>query len=695
MEVFNRRVLILAPVGRDAETANAVLREHGMECLLCSSPDELAERVDLSIGAVLLTEEALARADLSALGRKLDAQPSWSDIPFVMLMQRGRSAAPRSQRLSRILPRRLTHIVYLERPVGILSLVSAIDSALTARQRQFQIRDELRAAAVANANLRQSEERLQFALSAGRLGSWELLLNDGTIQASAATKRLFGQDPESPITGATLSALVHPNDLARVFEAFQRSMQARTDYDIECRIVTSDQSIKWIAVRGTVTIDERSNAVVGMTGVVQDVTVRKEAEAALALSHDELENLVRVRTHELGESNRRLLLEAAERQRAEEALLQAQKMEAVGRLTGGIAHDFNNLLMALVGNLELASRHLQPDHDAHRFIQNAKRATERGTRLSSQLLAFSRIQKLTLQSVAIDQVLRDSLDLARHSLGPLYSLETDFGSATACATADPNQLELAVLNLVTNARDAMPTGGAVHISTCVTDIDATDGDLSAGRYVQVDVRDEGIGMSQELLARVFEPFFTTKPVGKGTGLGLAQVYGITRQCGGAVRVCTAPGAGTTFTLLFPFVAYAGDPASSVVVHPGAPVETQALGRSVLVIDDDDNVRESFVAALSLEGFSVDEARSGAEGLEKLAAHKPDVLIVDYAMPGMNGADVAQQAQRLLPGLPVIMVSGYSDSAALDRIANATIIRKPFSLTHLTEALSSALNRPTD
>ncbi|MGI4985542.1 MAG: ATP-binding protein [Janthinobacterium lividum] len=695
MDVFTARVLILAPVGRDAQIAHDLLLRRGIDAHICRSAADLIAQIGLSAGAVLVTEEALAFTNLGQLAAALEQQPSWSDVPFVMLTRRGRNAASRSEQLAHVLPRRLTHIVYLERPVSSLSLFSALDAALSARRRQFQIRDELHAVSLAAASLRQSEARLQFAMSAGGLGAWEFDLQTREIVASASTRRILGCDSFSRLSVALLAPRLHPDDVAAVDAAFRVALRDQGDVDFECRMRVDAAQWRWIGVRGTVSTHPASGAVDGMTGVLHDVTVRKEAEAALALSRDQLEALVAIRTRELGESHQQLLREANERRRAEEALVQAQKMEAVGRLTGGIAHDFNNLLMALVGNLELAGRHLAPDDPAQRFIQNAKRATERGTRLSSQLLAFSRIQKLTLQSVELDQVLTDLLDLARHSLGASHSLRTDFAAGMAHATTDPNQLELAVLNLVTNARDAMPDGGEVVVATRVVTVDDGDQELDAGRYVEVAVTDSGSGMSADVLARVFEPFFTTKPIGKGTGLGLAQVYGITRQCGGAVRVRTAPGAGTTFSLLFPFVAENARGASALPEGALPAPALQTAGRTVLIIDDDDNVRESFAAGLTLEGYVVEEARSGSEGLAKLALHAPDVLIVDYAMPGMNGADVAQEAQRLYPRLPVIMVSGYSDSAALDRVANAEIIRKPFSLSRLSVVLATTLNQAAE
>lgn len=565
MTAFRRYILILAPLGKDALLAARLLGRHRIETHICDSSTDLIARLDAQPAAVLITVEALLRADLEALSARLDAQPSWSDLPFIVLVRRQQRAS-RHPDLSRRLPRALRHVVYLEIPASGMSLVSAVESALSGRERQFRIRDELEAAAYANARLR-------------------------------------------------------------------------------------------------------------------------AAEAELARSHEQLERLVAERTRALEESNSELKREAAERERAETALAHAQKMEAVGRLTGGIAHDFNNLLMALSGNLGLARHALAEGHPALRYVAHAQGASERGAKLAAQLLAFSRIQKLTLQPVHIDAVMGELLNLARHSLGPQHRFEADFEAPGRHVVADPNQMELAILNLVANARDAMPDGGTVRLHTSLHINDGSDAELSVGEYVEICVSDTGMGIAEDHLRQVFEPFFTTKPLGKGTGLGLAQVWGITHQCGGTVRVSSTPGVGTTFCLFFPVTHAAADAAHT----PARPVEVSRArssgeGLSVLVIDDDDNVRDALVGGLMVEEFNVRDASNGLDALPLINNSFPDALVVDFAMPGMNGATVARLAQKIRPDLPIVLITGYSDTAALDGVAHASVLTKPFPLEALRDLI---------
>lgn len=563
MKPFSRNLIIFAPYGRDASTIESLLQPRNISTTIVTSFKELVDELDTYVGAVILTDESLTGESLDSLAYKLDDQPSWSDVPFVLLTQRSRMDGVQQKRLAGRLPARMNNIIYVERPASALSLTSAVEAALSGRERQFQIRDELRAAAELNERLR-------------------------------------------------------------------------------------------------------------------------EAEATLARSHQDLERRVVQRTIALREANARLQEEIEERRRAEESLAHAQKLEAVGRLTGGIAHDFNNLLMALVGNLELARHQLGSDHVVTPLLDNMHKAAERGTKLSTQLLAFSRIQTLTLQPVAVDALLDEVIGLARHSLGAFHTIETQLHATDLFVVADFNQIELAILNLINNARDAMDGGGIVTLSAQRRTVDAMDIELSSGTYVEISVIDTGCGISADALPRIFDPFYTTKPVGKGTGLGLAQVWGITHQCGGTVRVTTEEGKGTQISLWLPA---ASQKAAERLPASAAPEKARhehrrSEGITVLVIDDDDNVRDSLVAGLTLDNFEVQEARSGKDGLALVTADFPSVLVVDFAMPTMNGADVARAAQKIRPDLPVLMVTGYSDTAALDGVANAQVLRKPFPLAEL-------------
>ncbi len=365
---------------------------------------------------------------------------------------------------------------------------------------------------------------------------------------------------------------------------------------------------------------------------------------------------------------------------AQDALRQSQKMEAVGQLTGGIAHDFNNLLMAISGNLHLLIRKLPEDHAARRFAENAAAATEKGSKLTNQLLAFSRTQKLNIRTVQLDPVLRNAKDLVGNAMGPAISVQFALDAGECWAATDPDQLELSILNLALNARDAMPEGGVLRVESFS---DASD-------YLTIRVHDTGVGMTPEVASHAVEPFFTTKPRGKGTGLGLAQVFGFANQCGGDLKIISAVGAGATIQMRLPRVSAPGVMES----RPTAPEPAKpgrGNGQVVLVIDDDDSVRSVLVETLSSAGFEVLEANGGEEGLKHIQTVTPSAAIIDFIMPGMNGDEVARRLKRTLPDLPIIFVSGYFDTLALDGISGAVILRKPFNIEGLNNAVSAVLN----
>ena len=379
-----------------------------------------------------------------------------------------------------------------------------------------------------------------------------------------------------------------------------------------------------------------------------------------------------------------------ERVKAEALVFRAQRMEAVGQLTGGIAHDFNNLLMAIDGNLQLLTKRLAEDHPARRYANNAMQATERGAKLTGQLLAFSRTQKLNVRPALIDPILFNAREILGSALGPSIEIEMKLGAKDGWAATDSDQLELAILNLALNARDAMPEGGMLSVVSGACGHRLSD-EADERPYLSVKVIDTGAGMSAEVADQAVEPFFTTKERGKGTGLGLAQVYGFVRQCGGDLHIVSLPGAGTTIELLLPCVpAPAAQPKPTPISKTSTPTR-RGEGQMILVIDDDDSVRAVLVETLRTAGFQVVEASSGQEGLERLRTVRPAAAIIDFIMPGMNGAEVARVAQRLLPDLPIIFVSGYYDTIALDGISGAVVLRKPFDVEGLHQAVTSALH----
>ncbi|HUO22486.1 MAG TPA: response regulator [Caulobacteraceae bacterium] len=376
--------------------------------------------------------------------------------------------------------------------------------------------------------------------------------------------------------------------------------------------------------------------------------------------------------------------------KAEEALRQSQRMEGIGQLTGGVAHDFNNVLTAVLGNLSLAVRRVTDDK-ARDQIENAMQAAERGAKLISQLLAFSRRQRLQAQPVDLNAMIERLGGLFSGTLGGMVKVEHELADRLPLAKADPAQLELALLNLALNARDAMPRGGVLHLSTGVATLGAPRGPIEpeAGRYVAVTVADSGPGMTAEVAERAFEPFFTTKAQGRGSGLGLSQVLGLAKQLGGGVRLETAEGDGVAVTIYLPI---------SDGVAPAEPVADDipraADGAKVLVVDDDPDVRRFVVDLLADAGYTVASAEDGPAGLRTLGDQGPfDLLLLDFAMPGMTGTEVARSVRERHPKQPILMMTGYLEhEAVLSELGAQPMLQKPFDPSDLLFRVSGLVER---
>jgi signal transduction histidine kinase len=373
--------------------------------------------------------------------------------------------------------------------------------------------------------------------------------------------------------------------------------------------------------------------------------------------------------------------EIAQRERAEAALVQANKMEAVGQLTGGIAHDFNNLLQAISGNLELIQMAPDDRTKVTRWASNAAQATERGTRLTGQLLTFSRRQRLEATDVDVGGLLRGMSELLRNSVGPTIELEVDVAPGLGTVRSDATQLELAILNLAINGRDAMPSGGRLLVQATANDADR----------IAIRIVDHGVGMSEEVAQRALEPFFTTKGPGAGTGLGLSMAYGVAKAAGGDLRIDSAPGEGTTVTLYLPRVA-PGDSVATAT-HSGPDERMSARCVEVLLVDDDPEVRQTIADMLRKEGHRVIEAENGPQALLELERSTPALMLLDFAMPGMNGAQLAANALDRNPELKLLFLTGYADSAAIDQAVEgrAQVLRKPVSAAALANAIDKLLD----
>jgi CheY-like chemotaxis protein len=385
--------------------------------------------------------------------------------------------------------------------------------------------------------------------------------------------------------------------------------------------------------------------------------------------------------------------EVARRLQAEDALRQAQKMEAIGQLTGGIAHDFNNMLAVVTGALSLLERRLaRGDTNVGRFIEGAMTGAQRATALTQRLLAFSRQQALTPEAVDVNALIENLAELLARTLGEKIEVKSVRAPDLWPAYVDVAQLESAILNLAVNSRDAMPGGGRLIIRTENADI-ADASDIPSGQYVVVRVIDEGAGMPPDVLSRAFEPFFTTKDVGKGSGLGLSQVFGFIRQSGGQMKLDSTPGKGTTAVLYLPRHTEERRPAAP------EPANRETNGgqstETVLVVEDDDRVRELSVEALKELGYNVIPAGSAAETLCVISrGERITLLFTDVVMPVVKGRQLADVAVRKLPGLKVLFTTGYDRDASIatgDLDAGAALIMKPFKLAELASKVRRTID----
>ena len=375
---------------------------------------------------------------------------------------------------------------------------------------------------------------------------------------------------------------------------------------------------------------------------------------------------------------------------AEAALRQAQKMDAVGRLSGGIAHDFNNLLQGVSGSFDLIRSKPNDAARVLRWAEAGQRASERGAKLTAQLLAFSRAQNIEVRPHFLSELVAGTRDLIERTLGPAVRVVFQLEDSCPPVLADATQLEMAVLNLAINARDAMPNGGVLTISARQRLIDRQDGELEPGSYAELSVSDNGAGMPPEVQARAFDPFFTTKGVGKGTGLGLSQVYGIARQSGGTTRIESGLGLGTTVRMFLRCTDETPDSAQSAWRSP----VVSADAARILVVDDDPDARQFVADALDSFGYAVEAVEDGAAALDALRVSRSDLMVLDFAMPGLNGAEVFDAARREWPDLPVLMISGYAETAAVEKVIDQRVpfLRKPFSLVDLAHAVSESLTQ---
>lgn len=527
----------------------------------------------------------------------------------------------------------------------------------------------------AEARLRESEERLRLVVENAEIGFWDVdVVNDRLIWP-AQTKAMFGISADVPVTMEDFYAGLHPADLEATTAAYLAAADPvqRALYDVDYRTIGKEDGVlRWVAAKGRGVFDA-SGRCLRVAGTALDITARKQAEEALRDLNATLET--------------RVAEAIVEREAAHEALRQSQKMEAMGQLTGGVAHDFNNLLTPIVGSLDMLQRKGIGTEREQRLIAGAAQSAERARVLVQRLLAFARRQPL--QSVAVDiaRLVAGMGDLVESTTGPQIKVVVDAASDLPSAKADPNQLEMALLNLSVNARDAMPDGGTLRISATAESVGAgRRPGLSRGEYVRISVADTGLGMDEATLARAIEPFFSTKGIGKGTGLGLSMVHGLALQLGGGLTIQSRPGMGTNIELWLPVSETRVEEATDHQ-HAAATAPHQGVA---LLVDDEELVRMSTADMLAELGYAIIEANSAEEAIRIMEGGTPiDIVVTDHLMPGMTGTDLARHLQLAQPQLPILLVSGYAELEGID--AKLPRLTKPFRKNELADTLTSLLH----
>jgi signal transduction histidine kinase/CheY-like chemotaxis protein len=655
---LSERGLVLAPIGRDAQVAAGILAEAGIRTTICASIPGLVSELSAGAGFGLVTEEALHGADLHDLAAWIDAQSGWSDFPFILLTQRG-GGLERNPAAARFLET-LGNVSFLERPFHPTTLVSMSRAAIRGRRRQYEARARLAALHQLNETL---EARVSEAVAERKVLADIVESTDALVQVVSPDFRVIainraGADELErvldvrPEVGDDMLELLRdrPERGDGLRALWARALAGEEFTTIE-PLGDPERDRRFYEMKFN-TLRDRDGRMVGAYQFAHDVTRRLRDEEALSQTQD--------------------------------ALRQAQKMEAVGQLTGGVAHDFNNLLMVFSAGLRLIDQ--QPAHEQReRILSSMRQAVERGAALTRQLLAFSRRRQPQRSVLDIGRQVLGMRDLLHRSLGGDVDVEMVIAPDIGAVEVDPVELELAVLNLCLNSRDAMPAGGRITIT-------ARNGERRDRDKVILTVADTGVGMSEELISRVFEPFFTTKEVGKGSGLGLAQVYGFVSRSGGRVSIDSKPGEGAIVTMRFPRSAKrldAGAPAPA----DAAPLRSASEPRGhVLLVEDDKEVAALTTEMLDAIGYAVTHVASPAAALGALADGRSiDIVFSDVMMPGgMNGVELAREIKRRRPDMPVVLSTGYVEAARGAISEGVEVLAKPYELDALEQALDDKL-----
>jgi PAS domain S-box-containing protein len=671
---------ILAPAGRDSKVIADILRKGSMQCIECGSAKDLIDALnERRAGVLVISEEAFRRSDLESLMQWIENQPPWSDLPILLLTKRNGNAV-----LQANLAASLGNTTILERPFFPGTLVSAARSALRARRRQHEAEEFISRLAARESEL--SEERKRLAKSQARLREANEKLGqrfaeelaekrvladivDGTdafVQVAdlnyrwlainrAARKefeRIFGVRPE--VGQSMLEILAGmPEHQKAVQEVWARAL-AGEEFTEVAEFGDSALDRRFYEMKFNTLRNERGERI-GAYQFVYDVTERVGDQQRLADAQ--------ARMHEMA------------------------KLETLGQLTGGVAHDFNNLLTPIVGTLDTLHRKYGEDPRSRRLITGALEASQRAATLVQRLLSFARRQHLEARPINVGELIVGLEDLIRRSIGPHVDVAVEVEEGLPAAKIDPNQLELALLNLAVNASDAMSGGGKLRIEVCRRDIASGQvGELPAGAYIRLAVIDTGTGMDQATMQRAIEPFFTTKGPGQGTGLGLSMAHGLAAQSGGELHLISSPGEGTTVEVWLPVFEGAADP----LTVPQTEVTRQPRNAVILLVDDEALVRRATADMLQEIGHEVVEAASANAALKLLEEREDiDLLVTDYLMPGTRGNELIEKARESRPDLKAVLITGYARIAADQK--GVSRLSKPFRAADLAREVARLLS----
>jgi PAS domain S-box-containing protein len=643
------RILLLAPTGRDAELLASILSQSGFEAEICPHMAALSSSLRDGGAVAVVAEEALGAAASDQLDGTLAAQPSWSDLPVIILLSGGATLASSRALLSRFA--RHGNVTLLERPVRTVALTSTVQAALRARHRQYEVRDHLLQRAAAQAALERSEARYRSLTLASATIVWISDTSGRFIGDGAPWEAYTGQTPPEYAGWGWLDA-IHPQDREATAAAWQRAVERKEAYYAEYRLKRRDGQYRRVTSRGVPVLDPEGT-LIEWVGACTDV-------------EDE--------------------------RRAADHLRQTQRIEAVGNLAGGVAHEVNNMMTAVIGFGGFVLKGLPQDHPRRSDVSEMVKAATRAAGVTRQLLAFTRQQVLQPSVLDLNAVVTELTRMLSGFLGADIELTMQLHPDTGRVRADRGQLEQVIVNLALNARYAMDRGGRLRLETSTTTLDDDYArrhpgvTIEPGRYVVLSVTDNGLGMDAATRSRAFEPFFTTKPVGQGTGLGLSTAYGIVKQSGGYIWLYSEAGHGTSVKVYLPQVS---EPAS----RPSRPaIPPSGEGETILVVEDDEAVRTLARRSLEEVGYKVLEAATGRAALKLLNADI-DLILCDVILPEMSGHELGHRVGTIRPDLPVLYMSGYPGLEVVERglIAHdAPFIEKPFTSESLARSVRGLL-----